>query len=294
MDRHQRLSVVGTAAQDTLEAISWLQGLSTQEFEADPDADDVVDWVMLNEHLESSIVEAVTLLIGSVRTVSDLLADDGLRTSLSAANDEPVVLAGRTADAVVEIVEALGYDRLRLLAGHADKVVERRSALDRRRLLSLDPRSVVACWDAVRRDLAAEPIDCRTLAVAIRKEIQRAERVALKLTPHQDQHRANSRRRRSRRSSPKKLTEIQRKTLEVVGDCKGNKSKAAKRLGKDRKTVVEAYEAALRILGLDPVTYGKTNKRTYYRDSRGQDDVADIDDQRRDVDQDQQRRYRKR
>jgi hypothetical protein len=121
--------------------------------------------------------------------------------------------------------------------------------------------------------------------------------------------------RKRRRSTPHKLTPIQQRTMEVVVECKGSYAKAARRLHKDRSTVKQAWEAACRILGLDPVTYGKAGGKTgtYLRDRRGQDDVADIDDQRLDADdqaidsedqeiadvlrderQDQRRRYRKR
>jgi hypothetical protein len=101
-------------------------------------------------------------------------------------------------------------------------------------------------------------------------------------------------RRPRKKLAPRKLTEIQRKTLEVVAECKGNVAKAAGRLGKDPKTVKEAYRTALLKLGKEPTTYGKVNTGTYFRDKRGQDDVADIDDQRRESNDDQRRRYRKR
>lgn len=115
--------------------------------------------------------------------------------------------------------------------------------------------------------------------------------IRLTVTGQVEAARTSTPKRKRRRSSPQELTEIQRKTVEVVGDCKGNISKAARRLRKDRKTVAEAYKTAFRKLGKEPIKYGI---KTFVRDRRGQDDVSDIDDQRRDVDEDQQRRYRRR
>lgn len=102
--------------------------------------------------------------------------------------------------------------------------------------------------------------------------------------------------RKRRKAAPHGLTPIQQKTMEVVVECQGNISKAAKRLGgKHPSTVKQAWSTACGILGKDPITYGRgSESATFLRDSRGQDDVADIDDQLRDSDEDQRRKFRRR
>ncbi len=89
-------------------------------------------------------------------------------------------------------------------------------------------------------------------------------------------------RRRNRDSGP--LTKIQQKTMEVVVECKGNLSKAAEKMNKDRTTVKQSWEEACKKLGKDPITYGKGPRQTtFLRDRRNQEDMADIDDQRFDA-----------
>lgn len=103
-----------------------------------------------------------------------------------------------------------------------------------------------------------------------------------------------SRKPRSPNAKNRRLTEIQRHTVEVVARHQGNINKAAKELGKDRKTVKQCHVAAMKKLGKDTIKYGKPGKkRTFLRDARGNEDISDIDDQRRDSDEDQARRYRR-
>jgi hypothetical protein len=91
------------------------------------------------------------------------------------------------------------------------------------------------------------------------------------------------------------LTARQAETIQIVGEMKGNIAAAAKRLGRDRKTVEEAYRTGMTKLGKQ-VVRSRDKTRHLYRDARGQDDVASLDDMRAgsaDPDHDEQaRRYR--
>jgi hypothetical protein len=86
---------------------------------------------------------------------------------------------------------------------------------------------------------------------------------------------------RSRRPSkprkPRPLTARQTEVVQVVGECKGNIAAAAKRLGRDRKTVDETYRAGLAKLGKIPVKHGT---KTLPHDRRGQVNLSDSDNVR--------------
>jgi hypothetical protein len=88
--------------------------------------------------------------------------------------------------------------------------------------------------------------------------------------------------RRTRRGTkprkPRPLTGRQVEAVQVVGECKGDIAKAAKRLGLHRKTVAESYKAGLTKLGKVAVKHGT---RLFPRDRRGQEDIAEGDDTRR-------------
>ncbi|MGE0607122.1 MAG: hypothetical protein AB7O62_08520 [Pirellulales bacterium] len=77
----------------------------------------------------------------------------------------------------------------------------------------------------------------------------------------------------------KPLTDAQVKSLEAVQDCEGNIAKAARSLGRDRKTVEQHYKEALRKLGRAAVK--KPTTRHLPQDQRGQAHVADGDDMRK-------------
>jgi len=85
-------------------------------------------------------------------------------------------------------------------------------------------------------------------------------------------------RRGTRDRKPRPLTPRQTEVVQIVGECRGDIAKAAKRLGLHRKTVAEAYRAGLKKLGKVAVTHGT---RLYSRDRRGQADISDADDMRR-------------
>ncbi len=91
-------------------------------------------------------------------------------------------------------------------------------------------------------------------------------------TPH-----IKKRRRSGAAEKPRPLTPPQAEAIQIVGECKGNMAEAARRLGKDRKTLDQAYRAGLTKLGKQPVRYGT---RTLYRDRRGQENIAKSDDRR--------------
>jgi hypothetical protein len=84
-------------------------------------------------------------------------------------------------------------------------------------------------------------------------------------------------RRQSKPREPRPLTAKEVEAVQIVGECKGNIAEAARRLGKDRKTVDEAYKSGLGKLGKEPV---KRGTQTLPRDRRGQTYLAADDDRR--------------
>ncbi len=87
----------------------------------------------------------------------------------------------------------------------------------------------------------------------------------------------NRNRRPSKNRKPRPLTVPQTEAVVMVAECKGNIAEAAQRLGKDRKTVEEAYKAGLAKLGKQAVKHGT---RTLSRDRRGQVEFAKEEDRR--------------
>ena len=90
---------------------------------------------------------------------------------------------------------------------------------------------------------------------------------------------AKPKRRKRASSKPRQLTAKQLEAAQIVGECKGNFAEAARRLGKDRKTVKQSYDAAMKKLGKEAVATHQT--RWYPRDRRGQAYLTAEDDRRR-------------
>lgn len=87
------------------------------------------------------------------------------------------------------------------------------------------------------------------------------------------------RRQRKTDAAPRPLTAKQAEAVQIVGECKGNYSEAARRLGvKDPKTVRQHYKAGLRKLGRKAVKYATQRLPS---DKRGQDNVSSDGDRRR-------------
>jgi len=85
------------------------------------------------------------------------------------------------------------------------------------------------------------------------------------------------RRRRKTESKTRALTAIQAEVVHIVGECKGNISEAARRLGKNRKTVDESYKSAMKKLGKSAV---KHQTKRLSSDRRGQENLSQEDDRR--------------
>lgn len=83
---------------------------------------------------------------------------------------------------------------------------------------------------------------------------------------------------RRRATGPRPLTEKELKAYQTVAECQGNIAKAARQLGKDRKTVDEQYRSALRKLGKRLLPKPRTVPMP--SDRRGQVNLADSEDQR--------------
>ena len=87
-------------------------------------------------------------------------------------------------------------------------------------------------------------------------------------------------RRAVRSRKPRPLTPRQVEVVQVVGECKGNVAAAARRLGRDRKTVEESYRAGMTKLG-KTVYHSRDKTLLLARDRRGQETVSEGDDRRR-------------
>ncbi len=85
-------------------------------------------------------------------------------------------------------------------------------------------------------------------------------------------------RRRRRQSETKPLTAKQREAVEIVAECKGDIAEAARRLGKDRKTVEQHYKAGLEKLG--EATGRRPETRQLQTGLRGQYEVTADEDRR--------------
>jgi DNA-binding CsgD family transcriptional regulator len=88
------------------------------------------------------------------------------------------------------------------------------------------------------------------------------------------------RRRATKPRKPRPLTPRQTEVVQIVGECKGNVAAAARRLGRDRKTVAQNYTAAMAKLGKE-VFRSRDKTRLLARDRRGQETVSVEDDRRR-------------
>lgn len=86
--------------------------------------------------------------------------------------------------------------------------------------------------------------------------------------------------RRRRQGDPKQvaLTPKQTEAVQIYGECKGNFAAAARRLGIDRKSFKERYDAAAGKLGSKAVKHATTQIAS---DKRGQSDIVEKDDRRR-------------
>jgi DNA-binding CsgD family transcriptional regulator len=88
------------------------------------------------------------------------------------------------------------------------------------------------------------------------------------------------RRRAGKPRKPSGLTDRQIEIVQIVGECKGNIALAARKLGRDRKTIDEVYRAGMAKLG--KTIYRSIDKtRLLVRDRRGQETVSEADDLRR-------------
>ena len=85
-------------------------------------------------------------------------------------------------------------------------------------------------------------------------------------------------RKRRQAAKARGLTEKQAEAVHIVGECKGNIAEAARRLGRDAKTVRQHFKAAMKKLG---TTVVKHTTKQLQSDRRGQANIADGQDRRR-------------
>lgn len=86
------------------------------------------------------------------------------------------------------------------------------------------------------------------------------------------------RRRRATDAPVKPLTAKQAEAAQIVAECEGSISRAAKRLGKSPKTIRQHYQAGMKKLGKNAVKHAT---RRLSHDRRGQANIAEDDDRRR-------------
>jgi hypothetical protein len=79
---------------------------------------------------------------------------------------------------------------------------------------------------------------------------------------------------------PRPITPRQLEVIQTVADCCGNLAVAGRRLGLDRATIEEAYKAGMEKAG-KVVYHSKDKTRLLVRDQRGQENVSEGDDRRR-------------
>jgi hypothetical protein len=110
--------------------------------------------------------------------------------------------------------------------------------------------------------------------------VQEARRVLDKVMEVEARAKAVNRPKRRRRKAdavPRPLTAKQAEAIQIVGECKGNFSQAAARMGLDRATVRQHYNAGMGKLGRKAVKHGTQRLPS---DKRGQDNVYSDDDRR--------------
>jgi predicted DNA-binding protein (UPF0251 family) len=90
------------------------------------------------------------------------------------------------------------------------------------------------------------------------------------------------RRRRPGLRNVRPLTPRQLEATQAVADCEGNLSKAAKRLGIARNTLLEIYNAANEKLGIAALKKHRTHSTP--KDRRGQDNLPTDADRRKQLD----------
>ena len=108
----------------------------------------------------------------------------------------------------------------------------------------------------------------------LEKEVVVAQMRAIDSKPKRQRVR---RKRKQHDAAVSSLTPIQAETVHMVGECEGDVAKAARRLGKDRKTVQQSYESAMAKLGkvaVTPRTVGAP------QDKSGQCTLSEADDRR--------------
>ena len=94
---------------------------------------------------------------------------------------------------------------------------------------------------------------------------------------NRDVNRGTQRRKKRSSDKVKPLTPRQSEAIQIVGECKGNFADAARRMGLDRTTVKQHYDAGMKKLGRKPIQHGT---QSVPFDRRGQVHLSPDDDQR--------------
>jgi len=142
---------------------------------------------------------------------------------------------------------------------------------------------------AVRLGLAAvgQPLYVSTgsvMAEDFKRRMDRQQQIVTELAAEERARHTTSKgagkkkRRRRKRQTPDKvrpLTPRQVEVMQIVGECKGNLSQAARRMGLDRKTVEQHWDAASKKLGKQAM---KVYTGHLPKDRRGQESIAGQDD----------------
>lgn len=144
------------------------------------------------------------------------------------------------------------------------------------------PRGPFKAWFSWLKREVAEALTGPTEAESIRLEItlrslldMMRQDMLVAGVPHSVARWKSKARKRRPSSRHATITDVQAHTLQIVGECNGNFAEAARKLGKDQKTVREAYEAGMRKLGAQTAKTLNQLRRTERptslpEDSRGQ------------------------
>lgn len=109
-------------------------------------------------------------------------------------------------------------------------------------------------------------------------ELSRAEQTASVNTEEKEPVQPTKQKRRRRRDTPpRELTPRQLEAVQVVGECENNFAEAARRIGCNRTTVQQHYQAGMKKLGAKAVKH-KTQR--LLKGKRGEERVLEEDDRR--------------
>ncbi len=143
--------------------------------------------------------------------------------------------------------------------------------------LPIGPQQIVKNWRLVREaPVRGNGIDTTGLPAKLKDESRLAER-ALAAGNGKKKRKRHGGGRKRQSSVDRKLTPKQVEAAQIVGECKGSIADAARRLGKNPKTIRQHYNAAMEKMGKTAVKHAT---HALPADRRGQANIAEGQDRR--------------